>query len=248
MFLGFNIVAQQKLEVYFDFNRFEINEFSKIRIDSLIFNTKSFQITKIEGYCDATDSDNYNKVLSDNRATKIVDYLKSKNIIFDKNFKKVAVGEEFEQSIVQSKNRKVIIQYVINDIKINEEKVFKNQINASKKGDLIVLKNINFLNNSDEILPKSKSVLEKLLEIMIANLKLKIQIQGHVCCKNTSSSIPISNARAKAIYNFLVKNKIDKTRVSFKGFGTSKPLYPIPERNASEEEQNRRVEILIIEN
>jgi outer membrane protein OmpA-like peptidoglycan-associated protein len=54
--------------------------------------------------------------------------------------------------------------------------------------------------------------------------------------------------RARAIYNYLIGQKISRKRLSYKGFGTSKPLHPIPEQSSQEEEENRRVEILILEN
>ena len=58
----------------------------------------------------------------------------------------------------------------------------------------------------------------------------------------------VSTARAKAIYNFLILNKVDRKRLSFKGYGVSRPIHPIPEKNATEEDENRRVEIMILEN
>jgi outer membrane protein OmpA-like peptidoglycan-associated protein len=45
---------------------------------------------------------------------------------------------------------------------------------------------------------------------------------------------------------FLIKNGINKNRMTFKGYGTSRPIHPIPEKNAQEEEDNRRVEIMIL--
>ena len=47
--------------------------------------------------------------------------------------------------------------------------------------------------------------------------------------------------------NFLLRNKIDRKRMSFKGYGTSRPIHPIPEKTEQEEDENRRVEILIVE-
>ena len=79
------------------------------------------------------------------------------------------------------------------------------------------------------------------------NPKLKIEIQGHICCKLPNEMESVSTARAKAIYNFLILNKVDRKRLTFKGYGVSKPIYTIPEKNALEEDENRRVEILIIE-
>jgi flagellar motor protein MotB len=36
--------------------------------------------------------------------------------------------------------------------------------------------------------------------------------------------------------------------MSYKGFGTTRPIYPIPEKNEIEANENRRVEIMIVEN
>jgi outer membrane protein OmpA-like peptidoglycan-associated protein len=36
--------------------------------------------------------------------------------------------------------------------------------------------------------------------------------------------------------------------MTFKGYGVSRPIHPIPEKNTTEEDENRRVEILIVEN
>jgi outer membrane protein OmpA-like peptidoglycan-associated protein len=35
--------------------------------------------------------------------------------------------------------------------------------------------------------------------------------------------------------------------MTFKGYGTSQPIHPIPEKTEQEENENRRVEILIVE-
>lgn len=36
--------------------------------------------------------------------------------------------------------------------------------------------------------------------------------------------------------------------MTFKGFGVSRPIHKIPEKSEAEADENRRVEILIIEN
>ena len=50
----------------------------------------------------------------------------------------------------------------------------------------------------------------------------------------------------EASLGYIIKNGINRNRMSFKGFGTSKPIHPIPEKSAQEEEDNRRVEIMIL--
>jgi outer membrane protein OmpA-like peptidoglycan-associated protein len=110
------------------------------------------------------------------------------------------------------------------------------------------LKNLYFFNNSDKIVPKSEPVLVELLGVMKANPKLKIEIQGHICCRKSTDLDPFSTPRAKAVYDYLLQNKIAANRMTYKGFGVSRPVHPIPEKTAQEEDDNRRVEIMIVEN
>ncbi len=93
----------------------------------------------------------------------------------------------------------------------------------------------------------SRPKLYELLETMKLHPGLKIKLQGHVCCMKADRS-NLSTQRAKAVMQFLNLNGIEKSRLSFEGFGVSQPLYPIPEKNAEEREANRRVEVLIVEN
>lgn len=116
-----------------------------------------------------------------------------------------------------------------------------------KVGDKITLQNLNFERGGHELLPKSEPVLKKLLKIMEDHPDLKIQIQGHICCLSDDSN-EVSSARAELVYNYLRDNCIDEERISYKDFGGTKPIYPMPEKNKKQREKNRRVEIEIIEN
>ena len=64
----------------------------------------------------------------------------------------------------------------------------------------------------------------------------------------TADRKDLSTQRAKAVMLFLNQSGIEKSRLSFQGFGVSQPIYTIPEKNADEREANRRVEIMIVEN
>jgi outer membrane protein OmpA-like peptidoglycan-associated protein len=79
------------------------------------------------------------------------------------------------------------------------------------------------------------------------NPSLKIQIQGHVCCQPENEE-RLSHWRAVRVYNFLINNNIDESRLSYTSFGSTKPIYPLPEKNEEERVTNRRVEIEIVEN
>jgi outer membrane protein OmpA-like peptidoglycan-associated protein len=208
---------------------------------------KNIEITKLLGYCDSIDTKNYNKKLAERRIESIRSLLEKNGLKFNKNLEKIAFGKDFKQSKIQAENRKVTIFYNEQQIKPIESELTK-QIRNSKVGETIKLPNIYFFNNSDQIVAKSQPTLFDLLTAMEENPKLKIEIQGHICCQLVSDINDVSTARAKTIYSYLIRNKIDRKRMTFKGFGISKPIHKIPEKNETEADENRRVEILIVEN
>lgn len=124
---------------------------------------------------------------------------------------------------------------------------FMKKLGESKAGEKLRIQNLNFYENTFGIMPDSRPRLFELLEVMRANPALKIKLLGHVCCM-TADRKDLSTQRAKAMMLFLNQNGIEKSRLSFQGFGVSQPLYPIPEKTPEEREANRRVEVLVVEN
>lgn len=148
-----------------------------------------------------------------------------------------------------------IVESHVDSLQNNEEEIvsedapLEERINKTKVGKTVVLKNINFYHNTYGVMNESRPVLYDLAFIMQNNPKLVIQVQGHVCCNQDvtdSRSVMLSRERAKAIKLFLVSRGIPANRVSFQGFGSSMPIYAIPEQNEEERIANRRVEILIV--
>lgn len=124
---------------------------------------------------------------------------------------------------------------------------FMQQVTAAKAGEKLQLDNLNFQWNTFAIMNESRGKLYELLLVMMQNPQLKIEIQGHICC-STSTKEKLSTQRAKAIKEFLKSQGIESSRMTYKGFGSTEPLFPLPEQNDQERAANRRVELLIIEN
>lgn len=124
---------------------------------------------------------------------------------------------------------------------------FMQKITEAKSGEKLQLENLNFQFNTFAITNDSRGKLYELLLVMMKNPKLKIEIQGHICC-NASTKETLSTQRAKAVKEFLKSQGIESNRVTYQGFGSSQPLYALPEKNEKERAANRRVEILIVEN
>jgi len=251
-FFCFCAPAQEQLDVFFDFDRFNINQEAQHQLENWLATSKDIEVTKIYGYCDWKGSNTYNDALSLQRVQSVYNFLKSKNTTIRPDYEVKGFGEDFEQSRVQAINRKVTIVYTkIIPIPPPIAPVLftlSEEVKAAKPGDIIRLKNMNFLNNSAVMVPKSKPVLVDLLCVLEENPKLKIEIQGHICCQLQKDINGISTARARAVYVYLLRNKIDRRRISFKGFGITKPIHKIPEKSEAEEDENRRVEIKILEN
>ncbi len=124
---------------------------------------------------------------------------------------------------------------------------------AKETGQTLVLNNINFVGGRAVFLSTATPTLKELLKVMRDNPELRIEIQGHVCCTLGGSDGPnldsgsdfLSVDRAKAVYDYLVYNGIEESRLRYKGFGGSKRLV-YPEQTEGDRTRNRRVEIMIL--
>lgn len=133
----------------------------------------------------------------------------------------------------------------VSDFNLDVE--FMKKVTEAKSGEKLKIDNLNFIFNTFAVTNESRGKLYELLLVMQKNPQLKIQVQGHICC-NSSGKETLSTQRAKAVKGFLIYQGVDNSRVTFKGFGSTQPLYPLPEKNEEERAANRRVEILIVEN
>jgi outer membrane protein OmpA-like peptidoglycan-associated protein len=133
----------------------------------------------------------------------------------------------------------------VSKYELNRE--FMQKIDESKPGEKLKIDNLNFHLNTFAIVNESRGKLYELLLVMQQNPNLEINIQGHLCCMPTDRN-NLSTQRAKAIQQFLIYNGIDKSRLSYQGFGSSQPIFTLPEKNEEERAANRRVEIEIIKN
>mgnify|MGYP003347997260 CR=1 FL=1 len=135
------------------------------------------------------------------------------------DFKTRSFGENFNQSKNKSENRKVTVYYILakdlareNEIlgiktkveepqeivpieeeamNFPEEATLFDKIQLSKKGTLIRLNDVNFYINTFAIMPNSKRAIDELILVMNKFPKLKIEIQGHICCVNKGKNLVI---------------------------------------------------------
>ena len=116
-----------------------------------------------------------------------------------------------------------------------------------KIGESVILKNIFFDTDLYVLKDESLAELQKLLELLRKNPKLKIVINGHT--DNVGSAehnLELSKNRAKAVYEFLIQHEISKIRLSYAGFGFTQPI----DVNTTEQGRanNRRTEFKVVGN
>ena len=120
-----------------------------------------------------------------------------------------------------------------------------------KKGKKYSVGNINFFPGKTEYLPQSIPSMINLFRLMDKNPKLKIKIIGHSNGRdalNESEVMEFTRNRALSIKKFLVFKGIQEARVETDGKGDHEMLFALPEATTRQQEQNRRVEVFVIEN
>lgn len=112
-----------------------------------------------------------------------------------------------------------------------------------KKGTQIALNNIFFDYNKTDLNKESFSELNRLVDMMKKNPKMKIAIGGHTDSKGSDEyNIKLASERAEAVQNYLIKKGVAANRMSIKTLGKSDPL-TANEENADGAALNRRVDI-----
>ena len=122
----------------------------------------------------------------------------------------------------------------------------------AKVGETAVLRDLFFVGDEDVLLQVSEPELPKILKFMQINPDLKIEIGGHIngpglIMENEPAwRRSLSERRAKTVYQYLLKHGIPAERMTCKGYMNTRMLFPKP-NGEKEAEQNRRVEIKIID-
>jgi len=112
-------------------------------------------------------------------------------------------------------------------------------------GNQFILSNVNFQSAKYNIASSSYTYLNQIVKVLKENLNIKIHLKGHTDSDgDDENNFILSQKRAECVANYLTKNGVDKGRITFEGYGESRP---ITENETKEGKQaNRRVELLII--
>lgn len=140
--------------------------------------------------------------------------------------------------------------YYIDDVSVEcldckEEPQAVDTVVVPKKGDIVTLRNVLFDTDKSDILPQSYHDLLTLITLLNDYPTMRVELRGHTDNQGTVERNRIlSEARAKAVAEYLVAHGIDRSRLTWRGFGKSLPT----DTNSTPEgrQNNRRVEYRIL--
>ncbi len=103
-------------------------------------------------------------------------------------------------------------------------------------------KNIFFQVNKATLLPKSFKALNDVVAVLNDDAALKLDIEGHTDISGGDKiNIPLSKARAKSVYDYMVSKGIDASRLTSEGFSSDRPI--ADNKTAKGKALNRRTEM-----
>jgi outer membrane protein OmpA-like peptidoglycan-associated protein len=113
-------------------------------------------------------------------------------------------------------------------------------------GNIYVLRNIYFDFDKATLKPASNKELNNLLTLLQKNPTMQIEIAGHTDSKGSNEyNLVLSKKRAQAVVNWLVSKGISRDRLTYQGYGESRPLASNDDEDEGRE-LNRRTEFKII--
>ncbi len=107
------------------------------------------------------------------------------------------------------------------------------------------IKGITFVFGSAKIARSSNKTLDAAAKVLIEHTSIKLEIQGHTDdVGKRETNMTLSQARADAVRDYLVKKGVEESRLRAVGYGPDKPVDPAKTKAARD--KNRRVEFVII--
>ncbi len=246
---------EKQFSLYYENDQYELNENHRRFIDSLNqLDQKDLYDIHIIGYTNSVGEKDYNLELSRKRAENVKSELRAFTIISS-----VGLGELDSESannrrvdvFIHRKEDHIPVVGEIVEAPVISKPVLPSIRNLKnpKIGDKVTLQGIMFYPDQDVIMDESKNTLEELLAFLKLYPTIKFKLIGHICCgdkykpyidlKNVrTGKNDLSEARAKSLYNYLLKNGVQKSRMRYLGMAYRHPT-------GEGDEFDRRVEIEI---
>jgi outer membrane protein OmpA-like peptidoglycan-associated protein len=135
----------------------------------------------------------------------------------------------------------------IADISLNNGDRYRRDFLLTKVGQVFTFRNIYFDFNKATIRKESYPVLDSIYQFLAENPTIVVEVAGHADERGGYEyNIRLTQARANAVVDYLVKKGINPNRLIPKGYGWTQPVIK-GAKTEREHQLNRRVEFRIIE-
>ncbi|TGN28002.1 OmpA family protein [Empedobacter tilapiae] len=164
--------------------------------------------------------------------------------------------ENIKFYVIRSKEKgNIYIQFSANNeggkLNILQEESLKQTITKVSAADIVKdltekgksILYINFDVDRSTVKPEGNEVITQIAEALKKDPNLKISIEGHTDNSGEAThNKKLSTDRANAVMSILIKQNIDKSRLSANGYGAEKPL--VANDSEDNKARNRRVELV----
>lgn len=154
-----------------------------------------------------------------------------------------AVKENYyaNDKIISTKNMKNGAPIMLNDT------IYMKKLEV---GEVYKIDNIYYDYNKASIRTDAISSLDRLMELLTQYPQMTIQLNSHTDCRGSDSyNMRLSDARAHSVIKYLQQHGIRGMRLSYKGYGETKPIHKCDvcdQCTETQHQENRRTEFQII--
>jgi len=247
LFCQFYAVAQNKYSIYYKSGATNVNSEVTAELIDYIHHMDFSKIESISliAYNDDTGSPKSNELLAQQRAANLQKIIVERGFpikvetiyqgIVKNNFKKPYNDKHIEQ--MKNNNRRIDVvpnyKYEFADQNIHSLNLKFAPSYASYPGERIYLDKVTFPNDRSILTEETRKELDKIALLLEKHKDMYVEIQGHICNYPTayvdaidldSGKRELSTNRAKAVYDYFVMKRIEPRRLTYKGYGSHKPL------------------------
>jgi outer membrane protein OmpA-like peptidoglycan-associated protein/tetratricopeptide (TPR) repeat protein len=231
--------------IYYEHDKAAVDK-SSPGLKELIDVLNEHQHVKIEigSHTDANGSASYNLGLSQRRANAVKNYLISRGIsasrLVAKGYGESKILNHCKNGVPCSK-----AEHAVN--RRTEFKVIGQT--GFRIGDIIKVDNINYATGSSKLDKRDMRGLNEIVKILKEN-SISVEIRSHTDSRgDAAKNLKLSQERAKAVYDYLLEQGVNKYRLKYKGYGETILLNGckdgVPCSNAKHAE-NRRTDFKVI--
>lgn len=134
----------------------------------------------------------------------------------------------------------------ISSVDSTQEQSFKIDlaIKPIEVGQSYTLNDVYFAYNSKDLTDNSIKVIDTFNDFLKENAKVCVEIQGHTDDVGTADyNYNLSVNRAKTVYDYLITKGVNQSRLTYKGFGATKPI--VSNQTEEGKAKNRRTVFVI---